>query len=384
MALLRLLHDFAQDHPIALFCVTVDHGLRKEAADEARRVAEVCQQLGVRHETLIWKDWDGSGNTQNAARVARYTLMSDWARRCGVSTIALGHTQDDQAETVLMRLARGAGVDGLSAMSPKSDRWGVTWLRPLLHVSRAALRAYLTARDQSWIEDPTNDDTRYDRIKARQALDHLAPFGLTRETLAQVAGNMAEARTALSQQTAAAARDIADVKGGALSLDWPAVQHLPKEISRRLIVQALQWISGAVYAPRQRSIAAVMAALRAAGSATLEECHLKVINNTLWIFRELKAVEAASVPLGALWDGRWVVTGPEEGADLRVAALGEQGLAACPDWRDRGLPRALLLATPAVWRGGELVAAPLADPASGWHARLKDGERSFFAAVFSH
>lgn len=384
MALLRLLHDFVQRHPLPLFCVTVDHGLRKEAASEAQSVAEVCRQLGVPHDTLTWDGWDGSGNTQNAARMARYRLMSNWAQQRGVSAIALGHTQDDQAETVLMRLSRGAGVDGLSAMSPKSDRWGLTWLRPLLNVSRADLRAYLTDHGLSWIDDPTNEDTRYDRIKARKALDQLEAFGLTRAALGQVAQNMAQARTVLLQQTVAAARDVANVKAGALRLDWSAVQHLPNEISRRLIVRALQWISGAVYAPRQRSTAAAMQAVQTVGSATLEGCHLRLIAGGLWIFREYKAVEAASVPLDELWDGRWIVTGPEAGTDLRIAALGEQGLSACPHWRDTGLPRALLLATPAVWRGEELVAAPLADPASEWRAELKKGGTSFFAAVFSH
>lgn len=131
MALLSLLHRLSAAAGTHLEAVTVDHGLRPEAAEEAVFVARYAGTLGLRHETLRWRGWDGQGNLQNAAREARYRLMADWAERRGLPCVALGHTADDQAETVLMRLARRAGVDGLSAMAPRSDRHGITWLRPL-------------------------------------------------------------------------------------------------------------------------------------------------------------------------------------------------------------------------------------------------------------
>ena len=115
MALLHLMHEFCQINKIELQAVTVDHRLRPEAAQEAAHVARQCAEMGLPHDTLIWQDWSGEGNLQNAARNARYHKMACWAGTRGIDTIAVGHTADDQAETVLMRLARRSGVDGLLA-----------------------------------------------------------------------------------------------------------------------------------------------------------------------------------------------------------------------------------------------------------------------------
>ena len=106
---------------------TVDHGLRPEAAAEAAEVAAICAGLGVPHEILHWH-WDGAGNLQDAARRGRMALLADWARRRGLRTVALGHTEDDIAETFLMRLARDAGVDGLAAMAARREVAGVCLL----------------------------------------------------------------------------------------------------------------------------------------------------------------------------------------------------------------------------------------------------------------
>ncbi|MGB7244318.1 MAG: tRNA lysidine(34) synthetase TilS, partial [Sulfitobacter sp.] len=131
VALLCLLQQFCAAQDIRLFAVTVDHGLRAEAAAEARTVAGLCATLDVPHDILQWTDWNGVGNLQSRARDARYRLMSDWARNREISMIALGHTADDQAETFLLRLARRAGVDGLSAMANRVEHHGMIFCRPL-------------------------------------------------------------------------------------------------------------------------------------------------------------------------------------------------------------------------------------------------------------
>ncbi|MGB3147286.1 MAG: tRNA lysidine(34) synthetase TilS, partial [Paracoccaceae bacterium] len=177
MALLHLLADWRKAGGPELLAVTVDHGLRPEAAAEAGFVADHCLGLGIAHETLCWTGWDGRGNLPDQARRARYRLIVGWARRHGLARVALGHTLDDQAETVLMRLLRGSGVDGLSAMADCRVEAGIAFCRPLLSVQRQDLRHYLTARSVPWLEDPTNDDPDYDRVKARQALATLAGLG---------------------------------------------------------------------------------------------------------------------------------------------------------------------------------------------------------------
>lgn len=379
MALLLL----ALDAGLQVRAVTVDHGLRPEAADEADWVGRLCAGLGVPHDILHWQGWDGAGNLQGQARSARLLLIADWARETGLGAVALGHTQDDQAETVLMRLARRSGVDGLSAMTGRRRAQGMIWLRPLLSVSRDDLRVYLRTRGQAWIEDPSNDMLRFDRVKARRALAHLVPLGITPAVLAGVADQMRTARTALELQTEAAARQIARIEGGDVVIDRQGFQAQPFEIRRRLLVGALGWVGSADYGPRAASVQALLTAIAAGQGGTLAGCRVTLRATTLRVAREWQAVRGTVTAPGQVWDRRWRVTGPDfNGLDVR--ALGEKGLSAAGDWRTSGLPRASLLASPSVWRDEILVAAPLVRTAAGWTAELAGGEDGFFLSLLSH
>jgi tRNA(Ile)-lysidine synthase len=379
VALLLLAVDAGQQ----VRAVTVDHGLRPEAAAEAAWVGRLCAGLGVPHDTLQWQGWTGAGNLQDQARRARLSLIADWAMAAGLGAVALGHTQDDQAETVLMRLARRAGVDGLSAMSDCRRAQGMTWLRPLLSVSRDDLRAFLRARGQEWIEDPSNDALRFDRVKARRALTALAPLGLTAAVLAGVADQMRTARSALDHQTEAAARHIARIEGGDVVMDRAGFEGLPAEIRRRLLVGALGWIGSADYGPRAASVQALLTAVAAGRGGTLAGCRVTLRPSTLRVAREWQAVRGMVAAPGQLWDCRWIVTGPDSNG-LDVKALGEAGLGMVADWRTSGLPRASLLASPSVWRAGVLISAPLAGSTAGWTADLAGGADGFFLSLLSH
>jgi tRNA(Ile)-lysidine synthase len=343
--------------------VTVDHALRPESAAEALEVARACAALGVRHEVRVWQHGAVAGNLMDQARRARMGLIGDWARARGIATVVLGHTRDDQAETLLMGLARSAGIDGLSGMRPNWSDGGVRFVRPLLDAGREELRDWLRREGIAWIDDPTNENDRFTRVKARKVLAALVPLGITGEALAVVAGHLAQVRAALDMQMAEATARLVREKAGALVID-PVLFAEPDEVRRRLIVAGLMWLSGADYAPRADAVARLAAAMAAGRDATLWGCR--------WhggrLLREAKAVGGA-VALGAVWDGRWIVEGPEvPGADVR--ALGGAGLRACPDWRATGLPREVLAVTPALWAGETLLAAPLAGFGPDWTARI--------------
>lgn len=355
---------------VAVAAATVDHGLRAASAAEAAGVAALCARLGVEHSILRWH-WDGRGNLMEAARDGRMALLAEWARGRGLPAVALGHTADDVAETFLMRLARRSGVDGLAAMAARREAMGVTWLRPLLGVRRPALRAMLRREGIGWVEDPTNDDPAFGRTQARRALAALAPLGIGAETLAAVAGHLAQVRAALEAQTAAAAGLVFREAGGALALDRAALAAQPEEVRRRLLDAAFRWIGGTAHGPRRADLARAAAAIAGGGAATLHGA--RVLPGAGWIVRELRAAGGA-VPVGAVWDGRWHVTGPP----ATVAALGAAGLADCPGWRSIGLPRAVLLASPGVWDGARLLAAPVAGRPGAWRATMDAG---FFATV---
>ena len=332
---------------------TVDHGLRPEAAAEAAWVGTVCAELGVPHQVLTWA-WDGTGNLQDAARRGRRAVMARWAGP-GAS-VALAHTSDDVAEGFVLRLARGAGVDGLAAMAAHWTESGVGWVRPLLGVSRAELRVFLRSIGRAWVEDPSNDNDRFDRVRVRKALAVLAPLGIDADRLAEVAGHLAEAREALELATGAAwARVVAD-KAIALEIDREALAAEPAEIQRRVLVGVILRIAHADYAPRGAAVTLLLARLVSGRDGVLAGCRFQVVKGRLWAFREGRAVAGLFAGQGALWDGQWRIAGDwPDGSEVR--ALGD-GLARCGDWRRLGLPRAALMASPALWQGKRLIAAP--------------------------
>ncbi|PJF08942.1 tRNA lysidine(34) synthetase TilS [Pseudorhodobacter sp. MZDSW-24AT] len=365
MAMLHL--AAALGRPLAV--ATVDHGLRPESAAEAAKVAQICAGLGLPHAVLRWEHGAVAGNLMQAARRARYGLLTDWARAQGVATVLVAHTADDQAETVLLGLARAAGLDGLAGMRPLWEQGGVVFRRPLLAVTRAALRGYLTQRGLWFVDDPSNDDPAYDRVKMRRALQGLAGVGITAPGLAAVAGHLAAVQSDVRGLVAEAAARLVVERAGALEIDRAGFAALPGEVARRLLQAGLMWLSGAAHAPRAPALARMGAALRRGQAATLAGCRMVPRGGGMVLVREARAL-GPEVPLGAVWDGRWRVTGAGAGV---VRALGPAGLAQLPDWRSAGLLRAVAEATPAVWEGETLRAAPLVTEAKGFAATLTAG-----------
>lgn len=361
--------------------VTVDHGLRPEAAEEAAHVGEVCRRIGVPHTVLRWEGWDGKGNLQDQARQNRYALIARWAEARRLPSVALGHTMDDQAETLLMRLAREAGVEGLASMRLVFEREGVRFDRPLLFDRREDLRAYLTAQGVQWVEDPSNEDESFGRVRARRVLEALGPLGLGTEALFRVALNLRDASDALGQMASEFARTKVKAAGGDLIFDRTALRRQPAEIARRLMGHALMFVGSAPYPPRREPLEAVMDQLRGTGKLTLHGCLVTTSDMTVRITREHAAVAGLRGPTEAEWDRRWRIAGPHE-PGLEVRALGE-AVRECPEWRATGLPRGTLLASPAVWRGETLVAAPVAGMGMGWTAEAP-GAADFAATLISH
>ena len=365
---------------------TVDHGLRPEAAEEAAAVGAACAALGVPHDTLHWR-WNGVGNLQDAARRGRTGALAAWAQARGLRVVALGHTQDDIAETFLMRLARDAGVDGLAAMAARRDVGGITFLRPLLGVSRADLRGWLLRRGVAWTDDPSNDDPRFDRVRARRALAAMAEAGVDGAAIAALAGKMADVRAALEAATADAVARFVRIDAGDVILDTQGLTALSAEIRRRLLLAAVIWVASAEYGPRGAEMERFVAAALDGRPATLAGCRTSHARGRMRITREMRAVAGLTCPVGGVWDGRWRVSGPDSNDlpdGLVLRALGEAGLAACPDWRAAPHPRATLVASPAVWSGMELVAAPLAGFGQGWVAQCQPPKGPLAAAPLSH
>ncbi|WP_347267454.1 tRNA lysidine(34) synthetase TilS [Paracoccus sp. (in: a-proteobacteria)] len=373
-ALMHLAHGWGRAR---LLAATVDHRLRPESGAEAAQAGAAARALGIAHEVLPWTG-ARRGNLMAAAREARLHLLSDWARRQGLRAVLLGHTLDDQAETLLMRLGRGAGVDGLAGMAPRRAALGIDWLRPMLAVGRAELRLWLGARGIAWAEDPSNLDPGYERVRIRQAL---ALLELPLPQLAQTAENLGMARAAL-QEFAARTAEGAECRAGSLALPLAAFRAAPQEIGHRLLTAGIRHVSGAPHGPRRSPALRARAALAGAARLTLEGVILNARGSWLRLIREPAAAlrsPPASGP-GAVWDRRWRIDGLAPGQELR--ALGHAPLTDLP-WREAGLDRDEAAASPGVWQGGRLIAAPLLVPGALRAVPLR-GVGEFRALLYSH
>ena len=356
-----------------LVALTVDHGLRPESAREALACARAAKALGVRHRILVWRGKKPEAGIQAAAREARYRLLAEACLAEGAGDLLVAHHLEDQAETFLLRLARGSGVDGLAGMAaarPLQD--GVRLLRPLLDVPRARLTAVLEQARLKAIQDPSNDNPRFDRVKARRLLSELSALGLDAARLADTAAHMARARLALEAETRALlAAHAVLAPTGHVEMMADALFVAPEEIGLRALAEILKCVGGTGYPPRFEALTGVYRALgngTLGRGRTLNGCKLSSAGNRLVVLRETAAaLDAPPLALkpgeSGVWDGRFAVTlsdAPKRGGAVEVRALGARGLAVLKAMGLRGpdAPRAAFPALPGLWKGTALVAAP--------------------------
>jgi tRNA(Ile)-lysidine synthase len=284
LALMHLLAGFARKRkwpaPVVL---TVDHGLRKTSAADARQVARWARAAGLKAHVLTWRGAKPKSGIEAFAREARYRLMGEWMTKEDVATLFVGHTQDDQAETFLLRLARGSGLDGLAAMRAHAP-WPVegfadlTVARPLLGFGREELRTWLKARKQAWLDDPMNEDLAFDRVRLRKARVALEEAGLSAARIAAAAAHLARARESLEAVTEAVLARAMMVGDDGILLDPKALAAAPRELGLRALAWVLMAVSGQAYRPRFDSLERLFDALTApkpATAATLHGCHIR-------------------------------------------------------------------------------------------------------------
>ncbi|MGI4880858.1 MAG: tRNA lysidine(34) synthetase TilS [Janthinobacterium lividum] len=274
LALLLLAHEAFGGRVRAL---TVDHGLRADAAVEAAAVAALCAARSIPHATLPWPGAKPAANLQAAARAARYSLMAGWCAAAGVAWLATGHHADDQAETLLLRLARGSGLAGLTGIRPRrSLGHGVTLLRPLLGARHADLVALAVAAGLDPVDDPANRSPAFDRTRAR-ALLAATPW-LDPARLADVADRLAAAAAALDwvADLAWTSRVVAD--GATLAVD---AADLPRDVRHRLVVRALAELAPETV-PRGPAIGRLIARLDRGRPGTL--AGIAVLPGPVWRF----------------------------------------------------------------------------------------------------
>lgn len=251
--------------------VTVDHQLRPEGAEEARTVAAICLAHSIPHDILKadWGDAVPTANIEAAARKTRYALIGSWAERQGLAFVATAHHADDQAETLLMRLARGAGLSGLAGIREKRPLGkSVTLVRPLLDWDKASLLAIVIEAGLPVVDDPMNQDAHFDRVRLRQALA-AADFGDARQYV-RTARNLQQAEDALDWLTHSLVEKRLSGDRNGLEVD---LDGLPVEVARRLLLVAFERLGDRP--PRGPDLERAMVRLSGGGKAVLGKTMLE-------------------------------------------------------------------------------------------------------------
>lgn len=247
LALALLAHEWAVARGGHVQALIVDHGLRPGSAHEAEATHRRLAGLGIDAEILPWSGDKPSSRLQQVAREARYRLLFAACRRHGILHLLTAHHADDQAETLAMRAVRASGPDGLAGMAALREHRDLRVLRPLLGVPRRRLTATIEARGVDWIDDPSNEDRRFERVRVRQD----GPVAVERDA----------GRAVRERALAEAALGTLEVGPDGVALDHVAVSALRKEITERLLSRVVQAVGGLDYPPRRERLSRAVARL---------------------------------------------------------------------------------------------------------------------------
>jgi tRNA(Ile)-lysidine synthase len=307
-ALLVLAADWAREHNKRVQVATVDHGLRPEAAEEAAGVALLCEKLGLPHVTLHWRREKTSPVAQAEARRARHALLAVWAGDKHLRTLALGHTRDDRIETFLMRARQGSGWRGLAGPLPSgpSPVWpegrGLRLIRPLLAFGREELRAELGQRGQGWVEDPSNQSDRFERVRMRTLAGRMD--GQTLLQTLRVMDGLAHMRAAVMAEARSALALVA-TNDSAAHISLEHLRSTGMEARLRLLEALLMAIGGSESPPRsealRRLVDLIVHSVGLSGGVTLAGAWIKRDEKDLTL-QQAPARRSEPPKSGPAWD----------------------------------------------------------------------------------
>ncbi|MDY0883376.1 tRNA lysidine(34) synthetase TilS [Dongia soli] len=381
MALSLLLAEWVAARGGRLSVLSVDHGLRRAAAEECRRVGEILADYAagerpqaIDHHILTWTGPKPKTGIMAAARDARYALLTDWCRRHDILHLAIAHQAEDQAETYLMRQAHGSGPYGLAAMPAIRPLDGVRILRPLLGISKARLIETLLERKVGWIEDPSNTSLRFERVRWRRRADPDTELPALLD--ATCAAGMRRDRTEREAAAWLARHGHVDSAGYAV-LKRVAFNTVPASLVKSVLRDLIYTIGTADFVLSADKLATLMVQIETAakGGLTLAGCHVEWSGDKIAIYREAAGCEAPRLvqpgPI-ILWDKRYRVNLmgplPANAGSWSLGAIGEWGLANRPVPQDvLDLPLRARQALPALRRDGQIAVWPRLGEARAQH-----------------
>lgn len=270
-----------QRYGAEITALTVDHGLRPGSRREAEKLGVLLSSKGIPHDILTWEGEKPATHVQERAREARYGLLLEACRKKKISALALGHNLEDQVETFWMRLAHGSGLDGLSGMAAERMEGGVRMIRPLLSFRREALRRFCDEMKAPYVDDPSNENQKFLRVRLRQFEETLAAEGFTPERLSRTVEKLKSARAALDWMTEKALAECVMPTDRGLALKKDLWLRYPEEIRCRVVMRVLQQVRPQDYPAGSEALSRLCANIAQAGFSgqTLGGCILSPLKS---------------------------------------------------------------------------------------------------------
>lgn len=366
IALAILTDSWAKARGGTATALIVDHGIRAESASEAAAVARELSRHRIGSRILSYDGPKIRRDIQASARNVRYRLLTRWCVANGYLHLAIAHHLEDQAETVLLRLSRGSGADGLAAMAPVLETPVLRILRPLLYVPKVKLMATLTQRKAVHVDDPSNSDTTFARVRIRGLSTSLAAEGMTPYRLSATASSLARARSAIEGEVAALlARTTILYPQGYGRVTSDAIRQAPEEIALRALARLVTCIGGNGYPPRMARIERLydwMGKGAPGGGRTLSGCRVLPQGGGLLVCREASAANETIPAQGEVfWDGRFRLQNPARKLG-EIRRLGSDGwrhaVTIAPELRGSRIPSVVRPSLPSIWNGEILRSVP--------------------------
>jgi tRNA(Ile)-lysidine synthase len=370
MALALLANNWAK-YPI--ITLTVDHKLRPESTNEAEQVSRWMNQKGIEHYILNWEGDKPKSNIQANARNARYELMTEFCKINKIPNLLVAHNKQDQAETLLIRLMRGSGIEGLCGMSDQTTINEIKISRPLLNISKKDLKSYLREQKQGWIEDPSNKDEKYTRVQVRNFINNAEDSDLLIERLAKTTKTLAQSNSYIEDKISSELKQVCDIRSeGYCILAINKFKALHKEAAYKILSKLIKLIGGDYYKPRFEKIVHLYNnIIHGEYSATLGGCEIfaskkEKEQNKLFIVKENIAPQH-DLPLSKIsstkWDSRFKITFNEEFTNnFYVGALGKDGFSTLlkkhKEIKQISLPKKVIYTLPALKHLENIVAVP--------------------------
>jgi len=370
LALVLLANSWAK---MPIVAITVDHKLRKESEYEAQQVSRWLEKYNIQHHILNWEGDKPDSNIQSNARDARYKLMTEFCKANKIKNLLIAHNKEDQAETLLIRLMRGSGLEGLCGMSDEVIINQTRTLRPLLDTKKEDLRSYLRSLRQGWVEDPSNENDKFTRVQVRNFIKSSPEPDLLVSRLVNTCSNLQKSNNYISEKISQEMAKIVDIKPeGYCILDIKEFKSLHEESAVKILSKLIKYTGGDYYKPRYEKICNLYEKITSGEyNATLGGCEIfqskkQSEENKLLIVKELSAT-ASPINIfsesSIVWDGRFDCSLKRVEENIySVCAIGENGLSTITkdskELKKLKVPKKVIFTLPALKTLENIVAAP--------------------------